>query len=50
MSAKSHPGDGTKHQGDKGGNVGYVSHPSDSVLGFSILKNLRKLWQIVKRS
>jgi hypothetical protein len=48
MSAKSHPGDGAKHQGEKGGNVGYVSHPSNSILGWSILRNLRKLWQIVK--
>ena len=49
MSAKSHPGDGAKHQGEKGGNVGYVSHPSNSILGLSILKHLQKLWQIAKR-
>jgi hypothetical protein len=49
MSTKSHPGDGTKHRGDKGGNVGYVSHPAHDVLGVSILKSLRKLWLIVKR-
>jgi hypothetical protein len=49
MSAKSHPGDGAKRQREKGGNVSSVKRPSNSVLGLSILNNLRKLWQIVKR-
>jgi hypothetical protein len=49
MSAKSHPGDGARHQGEKGGNISYVSHPSTGLLELSILKHLRKLWQIVKR-
>ena len=49
MSAKSQPGDGTKHRGDKSGNVSYVSDPSHDVLGVSILKHLRKLRLIVKR-
>ena len=49
MSAKSHPGDGAKHQGTKGGSIGYVSHPTNNILGASILKHLQKLWQIVKR-
>jgi hypothetical protein len=49
MSAKSHPGDGAKHQGEKGGSIGYVSHPSNNILGVSILKHLQKLWQSVKR-
>lgn len=49
MSAKSHPGDGTKHQGEKGGSIGYVSHPPNRILGLSILKHLQTLWQIVKR-
>jgi len=49
MSAKSRPGDGSKHQGEKGGNISYVSHPSNGALGLSILRNLQKLWQIVKR-
>ena len=49
MSSKSHPGDGTRHQGEKGGNVGYVSHPTTTILGWSIFKHVRQLWHIVKQ-
>jgi hypothetical protein len=49
MPAKRYPGDGAKRQREKGGNVRSVNRPANSVLGLSILNNLRKLWQIVKR-
>ena len=42
MSKKSHPGDGTKGHGEKGGNIIDVSHPSTG-LWRSIIRALISL-------
>lgn len=42
MSKKSHPGDGTKGHGEKGGDITYVSHASKG-LWRSIVDALRNL-------
>lgn len=49
MSSKSHPGDGTRGQGPKGGDITNVAHPPQGVLGLHIVKALRNLWQMFKR-
>jgi hypothetical protein len=48
MSSKSHPGDGTRGQGTKGGDISYVGHPSHGPLGWHILKNWLKLQRLFK--
>jgi hypothetical protein len=32
MSKKSHPGDGTEHEGTKGGSIDFVAHMSGNTL------------------
>ena len=44
MSKKSHPGDGTKGHGEKGGDIANISHPSGGLWKsiMNALKNLRR--------